>query len=526
MPNTPIPFSQIAIRLDPRDPLAIAKNEILPGTSLASDSPDLPFQLLPVLQNIPAGHKFALQTLATGQEILRYGRRIGVATQAIAPGEWIHSHNLGVGSLARDLKSMQVVSQPPLKPTPDQRVFMAYPRPNGLCGTRNFIFVVSSVSCSAQTARAIAQAFTPEILARYPNIDGVVAITHSSGCSFPAGSLAQQYLQRSLANLIDHPNAGGVVFAGLGCEVNQMAGLVEARRNAAGAGKPGACVIGPYLTIQELGGIDKTGAAGRQAVEAMLPQVNALVRTPVSIANLKIALQCGGSDSWSGITANPLIGKVADQIVYHGGTVVLSETPEIYGAEHLLTSRLISKKVGQKLVASIKWWQAQAKLLGFSLDNNPSPGNKAGGLTTIFEKSLGAVSKGGSTPLMDVYQYAEMVASQGLVFMDTPGNDPVSVTGQVAGGCNLVLFSTGRGSVFGGNIAPCVKVASNSPTYLQLIEDMDFDAGLLLVGKSMPDASEDLLELVIRTASGSLTKAERKAYREAEFVPWQPGAVL
>jgi len=526
MPNKPIPFSQIAIRLDPRDPLAIAKNEILPGTTLASDSPDLPFQLLAVRQNIPAGHKFALHTLSTGQEILRYGRRIGVATQAIAPGEWIHSHNLGVGSLVSDLKSMQVVSQPPLKPTPDRRDFMAYQRPNGLCGTRNFIFVVSTVSCSAQTARAIAQAFTPEVLARYPNIDGVVAITHSSGCSFPAGSLAQQYLQRSLANLIDHPNAGGVVFAGLGCEVNQMAGLVETRRNAAGAGKPGACVIGPYLTIQELGGIDKTAAAGRLAVQAMLPQVNTLVRTPVSISNLKIALQCGGSDSWSGITANPLIGKVADQIVYHGGTVVLSETPEIYGAEHLLTSRLISKKVGQKLVASIKWWQAQAKLLGFSLDNNPSPGNKAGGLTTIFEKSLGAVSKGGSTPLMDVYQYAERVASQGLVFMDTPGNDPVSVTGQVAGGCNLVLFSTGRGSVFGGNIAPCIKVASNSPIYMQLIEDMDFDAGSLLTGKSMPDASEDLLQLVIQTASGSLTKAERKGYREAEFFPWQPGAVL
>ena len=526
MSNTPIPFSHMAIRLDPRDPLAIAKVEILPDTVLASDAPDLPFQQLAVTQAIPAGHKFALQALAAGQEILRYGHRIGAATQAIAPGEWIHSHNLGVGSLERDLRTMQVVPRQAPQPTPARRDFMAYLRPNGACGTRNYIFVISTVSCSAQTARAIAQAFTPALLAQYPNIDGVVAITHSSGCSYPTGSLSGQYLQRSLANLIDHPNAGGVVFVGLGCEVNQMSALVEARRSAPKTAKPGACVIGPYLTIQELGGIEKTAAAGQQAVTAMLPQVNALARTPVSIANLKIALQCGGSDGWSGVTANPLIGKVADQIVFHGGTVVLSETPEIYGAEQLLTSRLVSKRTGQKLVARIKWWQAQAQQLGFSLDNNPSPGNKAGGLTTIFEKSLGAVSKGGSTPLVMVYDYAELVTSRGLVFMDTPGNDPVSVTGQVVGGCNLVLFSTGRGSVFGGNIAPCLKVASSSPTFQQMSADMDFDAGSLLTGKSMPEAAEDLLDLVIRTASGSLTKAEGKNYREAEFVPWQPGAVL
>ena len=521
MPNHPIPFSHNAIRLDRRDPLAIAKCEILPGAVLASDAPDLPFKLLTITQAVPAGHKFALHPLSAGEEVLRYGHRIGAATQAIAPGEWIHSHNLGVGSLVRDLKSMQVVPRQAPQLAPDRCDFMAYLRPNGLCGTRNYIFVVSTVSCSAQTARAIAQTFTPAALAQFPNIDGVVAITHSSGCSYPAGSLSGQYLQRCLANLIDHPNAGGIIFVGLGCEVNQMAALVEARRST-----PGAGVIGPYLTIQELGGIEKTAATGQQAVAAMLPQVNALARTPVSIANLKIALQCGGSDGWSGVTANPLIGKVADQIVFHGGTVVLSETPEIYGAEQLLTSRLASKKAGRKLVARIKWWQAQARLLGFSLDNNPSPGNKAGGLTTIFEKSLGAVSKGGSTPLMEVYDYAERITSRGLVFMDTPGNDPVSVTGQVAGGCNLVLFSTGRGSVFGGSVAPCIKIASNSPTFRQMSADMDFDAGSLLTGKSMPEAAEDLLDLVIRTASGSLTKAEGKVYREAEFVPWQPGAVL
>jgi altronate hydrolase len=313
---------------------------------------------------------------------------------------------------------------------------------------------------------------------------------------------------------------------GLGCEVNQLASQVEARRSAQAGDHPGACQIGPYLTLQEQGGIEAAITAGRQAVRDMLPRVNRSQRAPLPLSSLKVALQCGGSDSWSGVTANPLIGKVADQLVAAGATVVLAETPEIYGAEYLLTSRVASLSVGQKLVERIKEWQTQAELLGVSLDNNPSPGNKAGGLTTIFEKSLGAVSKGGSTPLMQVYEYAETVDCPGLVFMDTPGNDPVSVTGQVAGGCSLVLFSTGRGSVFGGSIAPCLKVASNTPTYQHMAGDMDYDAGALLAGKSMEDAASDLLELVIRAASGGQTRAERIGYREAEFVPWQPGIVL
>jgi len=267
-------------------------------------------------------------------------------------------------------------------------------------------------------------------------------------------------------------------------------------------------------------------SAGRQAVRDMLPRVNRCQRAPVPLSSLKVALQCGGSDSWSGVTANPLIGRVADQLVAAGATVVLSETPEIYGAEYLLTGRAASHQVGEKLVECIQAWQAQAELLGVSLDNNPSPGNKAGGLTTIFEKSLGAVSKGGTTVLRQVYNYAERVDCPGLVFMDTPGNDPVSVTGQVAGGCSLVLFSTGRGSVFGGSIAPCLKVASNTSMYRHMAGDMDYNAGALLDGKSMEEAAADLLDLVVQAASGAPTRAERIGYREAEFVPWQPGIVL
>jgi altronate hydrolase len=518
-----IAFSHIAIRLDRRDPLAIAKGDILPGEVISADLPGLPFNALAIGQKIPAGHKFALRSLAAGQEILRYGCRIGVASVPIAAGDWIHTHNLEVGDLVRNFEIQSVAAVH--SPAAPERLFMGYPRPHGLSGTRNYILVVSTVNCSAQTARAIAQSFTPETLAVYPNVDGVLAITHSSGCSVPAGSLAQQYLQRTLLNLIGHPNVGGIVFVGLGCEVNQLASQVEARRGAQ-AEDPGACQIGPYLTLQLLGGIEATNAAGRQAVQTMLPLVNRSRRVPLPLASLKVAVQCGGSDSWSGVTANPLIGQVADQLIAAGGTVVLSETPEIYGAEYLLTSRVASLAVGQKLVERIRWWQAQAELFGFSLDNNPSPGNKAGGLTTIFEKSLGAVSKGGSTPLMRVYEYAETVDCTGLVFMDTPGNDPISVTGQVAGGCSLVLFSTGRGSVFGGSLAPCLKVASNTPTFQRLTGDMDYNAGAILSGMLMEDAAQELLEMLIRTASGTLTRAERIGYREAEFVPWQPGIVL
>ncbi len=520
-----IPFSAIAIRLHPRDPLAIAKEELLPGTVLSADWPGLPFDRLAIVQKIPAGHKFALCGLAAGDEVLRYGCRIGVASTAIAPGDWIHTHNLDIGDLGRHF-TIHTVDVPGFAQAQTvERSFMGYPRPQGLSGTRNYILVVSTVNCSAQTARAIAQAFPPESLSAYPNVDGVIAITHSYGCSMPAGSLAHHYLQRTLLNLIGHPNAGGILFIGLGCEMNQMAELVQARR-AAQPGEPGACQIGPYLAVQDLGGIEATVTAGRQAIQAMLPLVNRTARLPRPLASLVVAVQCGGSDSWSGVTANPLIGRVADRVVAAGGTVVLAETPEIYGAEYLLTDRVASPAVGQKLVERIKDYQAQAEQQGFSLDNNPSPGNKAGGLTTIFEKSLGAVSKGGSTPLMQVYQYAEGVDSPGLVFMDTPGNDPISVTGQVAGGCNLVLFSTGRGSVFGGSIAPCLKVASNTAMFQRMAGDMDYDAGAVLAGKSMDEATEDLLALLIQAASGSATRAERIGYREAEFVPWQPGIVL
>jgi altronate dehydratase len=468
---------------------------------------------LQVRQTIPAGHKIAIIKIDPGAPILRYGQPIGIATQSILPGDWVHSHNLDVGDMQREF-TIQLSQHSTSPESTPMRSFLGYARSTGRAGTRNFIAVVSTVSCSAQVASAIAAHFTPAILAQYPNVDGVVAITHPLGCSMPEGGLAHTYLHRALLNLSRHPNVAGILYISLGCEVNQMA---EAVASQAGA---------PFFSIQDLGGIRKTVAAGIAAVEGMLPFANSCQRVPLPLSELCLALQCGGSDGWSGVTANPLLGLVSDQIVWQGGTVVLAETPEIYGAEHLLTGRAASISAGEKLIARIRWWVDQANLLGFSLDNNPTPGNKAGGLTTIYEKSLGAVAKGGSTPLQAVYEYAEWIDAKGLVFMDTPGNDPVSITGQLAGGCNMIAFTTGRGSVYGSSLAPCIKIATNSRLFEHMMDDMDFNAGMILDGVPAADAAHQLLDLVVASASGQRTQSEWSGFREGEFVPWQPGAVL
>ncbi len=517
--SPPLLFSSLALRLHPADLVAVALRDIPAGTILIRD--DLhPPELLEVLENIPSGHKLALNRIPAGSAVRRYGHLIGLASQDISPGAWVHTHNLA--AIADPRRSqIHVEAAPPPQPNPSAtRSFQGYPRPSGRAGTRNFIAVIATVSCSAQAAQAIAAHFTPERLSTYPNVDGVLAVTHASGCSIPEGGLAHTYLQRALLNMARHPNVDAALFVSLGCEVNQMAAPVA--HLARELGRPSS----PYLIIQELGGLNATVAAGIRAVEELLPQVNATRRRPQPISELCIALQCGGSDSWSGVTANPLVGQVSDRVVAAGGTVILGETPEIYGAEQLLTGRAGSLEVGQKLMERIRWWEEQALLLGFSLDNNPSPGNKTGGLTTIYEKSLGAVAKGGSTPLRAVYAYAEQVSASGLTFMDTPGNDLASISGQVAGGANLVLFTTGRGSVSAGILAPCLKVATNTPMYTQMQADMDFNAGGLLDRLPMEAAAQKLLELVIATASGEKTKSEGFGFRTGEFVPWTPGAVL
>ncbi len=466
-------LNELTIQLDPRDNIAVARQDIQPARQLTTSH-----GILTTRQAIPTGHKLALQPIATGAPIIRYGYPIGTASQPIQPGDWVHTHNVSLPPVQRDL-SFSLTPKPTLSAIHPVKTFLGYPRQDGQVGTRNYIAVISTVSCSAQTALAIAAHFTPDRLVEFPNVDGVVAVTHPTGCSITPHGLAFTYLQRCLLNLAHHPNIGGVIFISLGCEVMQIGGCLEQAGNHPQRLERSLSTLAPILSIQELGGIEATRRAGIRSVETMLPAVNAARRSPQPLSGLKIALQCGGSDGWSGVTANPLLGLVMDEMIAQGATAVLAETPEIYGAEQLLLSRVNSESAAHNLIRHIRWWEAQAELHGFSLDNNPTPGNKAGGLTTIYEKSLGAVSKGGGSPLVEVLDYAERISSPGLVFMDSPGNDPVSITGQLAGGCNLIAFTTGRGSVYGSSLAPTVKIASNSALFNRMREDMDFNAGAL-----------------------------------------------
>jgi altronate hydrolase len=508
------------VHLHPRDDVAIARVDLQPGTALKPAG--FPETRVTVRQPIRSGHKIALRQIAAGEAVHRYGQVIGFAKRPILAGEHVHTHNLEVQELAHQPAPDVAVEPVVLVPEDERRTFLGYRRADGRVGTRNYIAVIPTVNCAASASRQIARAFTAEQLALYPSLDGVIAFTHHAGCRNCAGSADTVILQRILAGIARHPNVGGYILVGLGCEVNQIADLVQEHHLRAGDGTQ--FPVG--LVIQDLGGIRKTVTAGIAAVEELLPEVTAVQRSPQPISELMLALQCGGSDSWSGVTANPVVGMVADEVVRQGGTVVLSETPEIYGAEHLLAGRAISPAVGQKLMAKIRWWEEHVKRLGLVIDNNPSPGNKAGGLTTIYEKSLGCVAKAGTTPLMGVCDYAEQVTTRGLVFMDSPGYDPVSVTGQVAGGCNLVLFTTGRGSVAGFKPAPVIKISSNSAIYQRMAEDIDLDASRVLEGAGLDEVRDELLNLVVSVASGQPSKSEVQDVGEDEFVVWDLGGTL
>jgi altronate hydrolase len=530
-----LPLHEVAIRLHPLDNIVIVKISLQANTRLMADGTALIVQ-----QTIPSGHKIAVAPIAAGEVVRRYGQIIGFATQQIGVGEHVHSHNLSVGGFARDYAFGVDVKPIELVPEQDRRTFMGYRRTNGRVGTRNTIALISTVNCSAHVTRTIAQHFTPDRLALYPNVDGVIALTHPYGCSAQVGGADHQQLQRVLSGMALHPNVGAYVLIGLGCEMNQISDLTDVILSLAETKNPTqpAEILRRYaalndtsrsmptLAIQDLGGTRKTIEAGIKVVEELLPQVNTSTRTPQPVSELMIGLECGGSDGWSGVTANPLVGLVGDEIVRQGGTIVLSETTEIYGAEHLLTRRAIDEEVGRKLLDQVKWWEDFTRRLGTEIDNNPTPGNKAGGLTTIYEKALGAIAKGGSTPLTDVYAYAEPITTRGFAFMDSPGNDPASVTGEVASGCNLVLFTTGRGSVFGFKPAPSIKIATNTLMYERMIEDMDFNAGRILDGEPMRDLAQELLDLAIAVASGQPSKSEALGIGEDEFAPWHLGETL
>lgn len=503
--------ADLTIRLNSADDVVIARVDLPAGTEIIKEN-------LRTAVAVPAGHKIATRELKEGAPVRRYNQIIGFATKPIRVGEHVHVHNMAMGSFERDYafgadyKPTEFVAEP--------ATFQGFVRADGRVATRNYIGLISTVNCSAHVTRMIAKHFTEDVLAEFPNVGGVVPIVHGTGCGMGSTGEPVEVLRRVLAGYATHPNFHSSLMIGLGCEANQINDLLAAQ------GLKRSDQLQAF-TIQETGGTGKTVREGIARVKALLSEVNKATRSTVPASHLTLGLQCGGSDGYSGISANPALGAAVDLLVKHGGSAILSETPEIYGAEHLLTRRAASRDIGEKLVERIKWWEDYTEKLGGEMNNNPSPGNKAGGLTTILEKSLGAVAKGGTTALMGVYKYAERVTAKGFVFMDTPGYDPVSATGQVAGGANVVCFTTGRGSAYGCKPAPSLKLATNTALFTRQEEDMDINCGVIVDGKaSIQEVGQQFFEQILRVASGEKSKSELWGYGEDEFAPWVLGPTM
>ncbi len=529
--------------LNPADDVAVAVRDLAAGTIITLETNE--FRLR---DDVPTGHKFALHEKAVGDVLKKYGHEIGVATAPVLQGSWVHSHNLGLPSTPRvagQAPRLHAVGSTGLaEPNPSlhsrdaQATFQGYRRANGKAGTRNYIAVISSVNCSASVSKYITSRFPEEELQRYPNVDGLLPLTHKGGCGLQFDGAAHKQLARVLAGFARHPNVAGFLLVGLGCETGTLSYIIEQGGFQTHASRDlpqlhsltnweqGNGQAPVMLSIQDCGGTQKTIDAGISAIRQLLPKANDVRREPISAAELIVGLECGGSDAWSGITANPALGVASDLLIAAGGTTILSETPEIYGAEQLLAARAISSKVADKLYERVRWWEEHTQRHGVSLDNNPSTGNKAGGLTTIYEKSLGAVAKGGMSPLVDVLSYAEPVSQRGFQFMDTPGYDPASITGKVAGGANIVCFTTGRGSCFGCKPAPSIKIATNTRMFERMQDDMDLDAGIVLSGASLQEVGETIFQTILDVASGRKTKSEAQGLGEEEFAPWDLGPTL
>jgi len=497
------------IVLKPGDDVALLKERLESQTVLGYNG-----QKIFLSADIPAGHKVALKAIRRDNPVRRYGQVIGFATTDIVAGEHVHVHNVGVRNFDRDYKFASEAE--PTKFYPENRTFMGFLRDDGRVGTRNNIAVISTSNCSASVSRYIAEKFKNGGLKDYPNVDDVFAVNPKGGCSTKYGGEDVLQLQRVLAGFAQHPNVASYIIVALGCEVNQADSLIENQE----LGAPSV------ITIQGCGGIQKTVELGVKKVESLLSYANQFRRTKQPLSALILATECGGSDAHSGITGNPALGIAADELVKYGGTVILGETPEIYGAEHLLTRRTKNETIGKKLVERVKWWENYVAMHNAEINNNPTPGNNEGGLTTIYEKSLGAIAKGGTNTVNEVYLYAEQVTEKGLVFMDTPGNDPASVTGMIAGGANIVAFTTGRGSVFGFKPAPSIKIATNSALYNKMVDDMDVNSGVILEGVSVKDVGRVIFEEIVEIASGKKTKSELSDVGEEEFSPWVLGPIL
>ncbi|MFP6707633.1 MAG: altronate dehydratase family protein [Alphaproteobacteria bacterium] len=500
------------IRLHSNDNVIVARDDISQGAQFAGEA-------VSANGEVPAGHKIATQAIAKDEPVRKYDQIIGFASMDILPGDHVHTHNVMVKDFERDYMFGADVTPVDFVPEHQRATFQGYRRADGRIATRNYIGVLTSVNCSATVARMIADHFRGDALADYPNVDGVVALTHDYGCGGCAG-IGLNYIQRTISGYAKHPNFSANLLLGLGCEANQIGAMMAAEK------------LNPSeklhaFTIQDMGGTEKTVARGIGLIEDMLADANRVTRETLPASELILAMECGGSDAYSGISANPGLGAAADLLVRHGATACLAETPEIFGAEHLLTRRAVSREVGEKLIAHIHWWEKYTAANNAEMNNNPSPGNKAGGLTTILEKSLGAAAKGGTTNLVDVYPYAEKITEKGFVFMDTPGYDPASITGMVAGGANVACFTTGRGSVFGCKPVPCLKLATNTTMFDRMEGDMDINCGRIIDGeRSIQEMGQDIFDLILATASGDLSKSEQLGIGADEFVPWTVGAIL
>jgi altronate hydrolase len=507
------PAAGSAIRLHDNDNVVIARTDLPIGAKLEREG-------LTVRSQVQAGHKIAARAIKQGEPILKYNVTIGFASADIAPGTYVHSHNMEFREFDRDYAYASEYKPVDMIPEADRATFMGIVRANGQVGTRNYVGVLSTVNCSATVVHKIAEYFTNERLAEYPNVDGVVAFAHGTGCGMEMTGEPMDLLRRTMAGYIRHANLAGALIVGLGCERNQIKGLMQEQ-------KLDASDRLQMLVMQETGGTRKTIEAGIAAVKAMLPEANRVTRTRVPASHIMVGLQCGGSDGFSAITANPGLGAAVDLLVRHGGTGILSETPEIYGVEHTLTRRARSREVGEKLIERIRWWKDEyTPGRDAQINGRVSPGNQHGGLANIFEKSLGSSMKGGTGPLMEVYRYAEPVTQKGFVFMDTPGFDPCSATGQIAGGANLVAFTTGRGSCFGAKPVPSIKLATNTPMFKRLEEDMDVNCGTILEGTStVQEMGRIIFDYMLAVASGEPSKSELLGLGDHEFVPWNIGIV-
>jgi altronate hydrolase len=498
------------IRLDDRDNVVVARLDIAKGTTISEE------QII-ALHDVPLGHKLASRHIKKGEPILKYNTTIGFAAEDIEPGTYLHSHNISFNKITKDYRLAEDYVPTEVLPSEQRATFMGYDRGDGRVGTRNMVGIFITVNCSATVARKISAYFDQERLASYANVDGVVAFVHEQGCGMEMTGEPMDLLRRTLAGYIRHPNIGGALVLSLGCERNNLVQFFEEQGLEAGTKLK-------TITMQEVGGTHNAIKAGIEAVKQLLDVANQTCRTKCSVEHIMIGLQCGGSDGLSGLSANPALGKAVDILVRNGGTAILSETPEIYGVEQTLTARARSPEVGQKLIDRMNWWLKYSEGRDTQINGRVSPGNNSGGLANILEKSLGGAKKAGSTGLMEVYKYGESVKERGFVYMDTPGYDPVSATGQIAGGANLICFTTGRGSCFGSYPSPTIKLASNTPMYERMVGDMDINCGSVIDGtKTLDEMGQEIFDFVLRIASGEQTKSEAMEVGEEEFCPWPIG---